>query len=157
MKNIKSILSILLVLVWMIVIYNFSNMPSDESDEKSKGFINETIEIITKVTNKDLTEEEIKVKVDKLNYPVRKLAHASVYFILALFILNVIFDMQVPKTLKIYLITILICFLYAITDEYHQTFIDGRAGKFTDVLIDTSGATIACLIVMILSKKKSSS
>ena len=98
MKNIKSILSILLVLVWMIVIYNFSNMPSDESDEKSKGFINETIEIITKVTNKDLTEEEIKVKVDKLNYPVRKLAHASVYFILALFILNVIFDMHRIKT-----------------------------------------------------------
>lgn len=138
----------------MVVIFNFSHMPSDESDEKSKGLINEAIEIIVKATNEELSEDEIKVVVDRLNYPVRKVAHASVYFVLALFILNVIFDVKSPKTWKIYAITILICFLYAITDEYHQTFIAGRTGKFTDVLIDTLGASIACTLVILFSRRK---
>lgn len=154
MKNLKLIISILLVLIWMVVIFNFSHMPSDESDEKSKGLINEAIEIIVKATNEELSEDEIKVVVDRLNYPVRKVAHASVYFVLALFILNVIFDVKSPKTWKIYAITILICFLYAITDEYHQTFIAGRTGKFTDVLIDTLGASIACTLVILFSRRK---
>lgn len=33
--------------------------------------------------------------------------------------------------------------LYAITDEYHQTFVFGRNGTWIDVLIDSTGAAIA--------------
>ncbi len=32
-------------------------------------------------------------------------------------------------------------------DEWHQTFIPSRTGMFSDVLIDTAGATLACLVV----------
>jgi VanZ family protein len=38
---------------------------------------------------------------------------------------------------------ILITLLYAATDEYHQTFVDGRHGSPIDVLIDAAGIAIA--------------
>ena len=36
--------------------------------------------------------------------------------------------------------------LYAATDEVHQLFVPGRAGLFTDVLIDATGAAIGLLV-----------
>ncbi len=36
--------------------------------------------------------------------------------------------------------------LYAATDEVHQLFVPGRAGLFTDVLIDATGAAIGLLL-----------
>lgn len=33
--------------------------------------------------------------------------------------------------------------LYAISDEYHQTFVPGRDGSVTDVLVDAAGACLA--------------
>ena len=38
--------------------------------------------------------------------------------------------------------------LYAATDEWHQTFVPGRAGQFQDVLIDACGALIGALLAM---------
>ena len=35
---------------------------------------------------------------------------------------------------------------YAITDEYHQTFVEGRHGSPVDVLIDAAGIAIAMAI-----------
>ena len=34
---------------------------------------------------------------------------------------------------------------YAMTDEFHQTFIEGRHGTPVDVVIDSVGITAACL------------
>jgi VanZ family protein len=36
---------------------------------------------------------------------------------------------------------------YAITDEFHQTFISGRSGSPVDVLIDSAGAAIAAVLL----------
>ena len=43
-------------------------------------------------------------------------------------------------------------FCYASTDEFHQLFIPGRSGQFTDVCIDTAGAAIGLLLLAILLK-----
>ena len=37
----------------------------------------------------------------------------------------------------------LITIAYAISDEYHQSFVEGRHGSPVDVLIDTAGVAIA--------------
>ena len=39
-----------------------------------------------------------------------------------------------------------IALLYAISDEFHQTFVDGRQGSPVDVLIDSAGIAIAWAI-----------
>jgi VanZ family protein len=39
-----------------------------------------------------------------------------------------------------------IALAYAATDEFHQTFVEGRHGTPVDVLIDAAGVTIAILL-----------
>ena len=45
-----------------------------------------------------------------------------------------------------------VTFLYACTDEIHQLFVPGRAGKFTDVLIDTTGGIIMLLFIALVTR-----
>ncbi|MEW8956524.1 VanZ family protein, partial [Clostridium sp.] len=56
--------------------------------------------------------------------------------------------------------SVIFSFLYAVTDEFHQTFIPGRVGSFKDVLIDTTGALICAIVITLLiafkNKKKKS-
>jgi VanZ family protein len=37
--------------------------------------------------------------------------------------------------------------LYAVSDEYHQTFVAGRAGSSLDVAIDTAGALVVASLL----------
>lgn len=47
--------------------------------------------------------------------------------------------------------------LYAVTDEYHQSFVAGRSSSVWDVLVfDNLGALISILLVTHLKKNKSS-
>lgn len=41
----------------------------------------------------------------------------------------------------------LLAFLYAVSDEFHQTFVPGRNGTVTDVFIDTLGAGLGLGLV----------
>lgn len=167
-KGIKVVTSIFIVLTWMIIIYYFSAMPSETSNENSKKVIKSVVEktkgsvkVNTDIENNNSKIAQIKSEtnkiVDKLNKPLRKCMHASVYFILAILIFN-LFRIYNLKNYKNALLTIIISFLYACTDEYHQTFIKGRTGQFADTLIDTFGAIFGviciCIAVKIIKKIK---
>ena len=45
------------------------------------------------------------------------------------------------------LVALLISSGYAATDEFHQTFVEGRHGTPVDWLIDTAGAALMALVV----------
>ncbi len=151
----KSIIITLLIIAWCIVIFAFSNMPSDESNEKSKETINEaiekTLEVInrTGITDKHLSERKMNSVIDKLNKPLRKCMHASVYFVLAILLFIGLKTFKI-KGWKLFILPIIGCFIYACTDESHQLFIDGRSSQFTDVIIDTTGAVICVIIVNVI-------
>jgi VanZ family protein len=49
---------------------------------------------------------------------------------------------------------LLICVAYAASDEYHQTFVDGRYGEPTDVLIDTAGALAAAALISLKRRRE---
>lgn len=40
--------------------------------------------------------------------------------------------------------------VYAATDEIHQLFVAGRAGRFSDVVIDSAGALLGVLVFALL-------
>ena len=46
--------------------------------------------------------------------------------------------------------TIVIGILYAISDEFHQSFSPGRTPKVTDVYIDTLGIILGVLLVILI-------
>lgn len=52
------------------------------------------------------------------------------------------------------LIAAVITVAYAISDEYHQTFVDGRVGSPRDVLIDSAGVLAAWLLSRWLARRR---
>lgn len=51
-------------------------------------------------------------------------------------------------------LVVFIAYLYAISDEIHQSFVPGRTGRFRDTLIDLIGILIGILIFAKLFSKK---
>lgn len=47
-------------------------------------------------------------------------------------------------------ISLLVGLIYAITDEYHQSFVAGRGPSARDVCIDTAGVFIGIIIILII-------
>lgn len=130
---------------WMIVIFMFSNQPAVISDENSQFII--------------VLFKKLGINLDSMigtlaNFMVRKAAHFTEYFILYFLIYIAIREyMSIKKAL---IISLLIVFLYASTDEIHQLFIPGREGRFRDVMIDTSGGFLCLIINYFVTFKKSS-
>jgi VanZ family protein len=48
-----------------------------------------------------------------------------------------------------------VAFIYAMTDEFHQAFVPSRQGSMWDVLLDTSGAAVALLILWAIVRRRS--
>lgn len=80
-----------------------------------------------------------------LNHFVRKAGHAWEFMILAIF--TVITLRKTTLVKKAYLISILICVLYAILDEFHQSYVPGRTPLLSDILIDFCGAVLGLSLV----------
>ena len=150
-KNIKIIAIWLLVILFEVLIFYFSNMNTYDSNSKSKNIMSSVIDtvmimkeklgLIDEVPN----EKEKQILIEKLNPPFRKCIHFGTYFILAILIVKAL-NLSAQETSSKVFWTIIICFLLAILDEYHQTFIYGRTGSFKDVLIDTVGSIMGIYI-----------
>lgn len=134
-----------------------SSMNTDESNGKSKKVINEIIEKTVETTNdlgitdKHPNENKMKQVISRLNKPFRKVAHASEYFVLALLFINSLKNSGI-KGKRIYFFAIMLCFVYACSDEFHQLFVEGITGQFSDVIIDTAGAVIRTIVIHIIFK-----
>lgn len=137
-----------LIILWMIVIFMFSNQKAVESSKLSDGLILRSVRIIEKINHKQYSDEEI---LKRFIYPVRKLAHVTIYFILGFLVYLYIKDLKIDNKI---IISILICVLYATSDEIHQLFILGRSGEVKDVLIDTLGSVLGILFLKILKSNK---
>lgn len=75
------------------------------------------------------------------NGNIRKLAHFSIYFALACMVYISFAILGVKKMLR-FILTIAICFCFALADEYHQR-LTGRTSMLSDVYLDTFGAFCA--------------
>ena len=90
----------------------------------------------------DIEKDEL---INKLDHPIRKIAHGSVYFILAILVCFSLsnYNLDIKKFI---IISFLICFFYSISDEIHQLFVLGRSGEIKDVIIDSIGSFIGIMI-----------
>ena len=84
---------------------------------------------------------------------VRKAAHMCEYALLTLTLIYGFYKNHYPIQ-KIMIYSLIGTFLYACSDEMHQLFIGGRAGQFTDVLIDTCGGCLTIIFYYVLTKLK---
>ena len=78
-------------------------------------------------------------KSNKLSKGRTENAHFFAYLILGLLVVNGLRSSGILGFKNMGL-AILLCLLYAISDEVHQLFVPGRGGQVKDVLIDSAGS-----------------
>lgn len=137
-KSMTEYLPFILLLAWMAVIFTFSNQANSNA----------------------ATEEYF----GSLNYIVRKTAHVLEYTILcglAYWSYRKVQTLRsaasealsqkqkAPVAFACLLPPFLFTVLYAISDEWHQSFVPGRSAEVSDVLIDSSGALLFCVFLLL--------
>ena len=144
---IKSIVFTVLSVSVMIIIFLFSSQTGDESREMSDQVRAVLEAIILNVMGAGELQERVFGTLELL---LRKGAHAFLYALLGLFVAAALDSYGVKKNR--FLITIVFCFFYAVSDETHQYFVDGRNAAFTDVIIDTIGACAGYYVFYLFTK-----
>lgn len=142
-------LSFLPALAIMYMIYSFSGQTGEESGNLSYEVSVKLVEIGNQVLEKGLQDWEISEVAARIEYPVRKLAHMSEYFILAVAV-SLPFYVYGLRGFPLMLVAGLICVGFAAGDEYHQSFVDGRGPSVIDVGIDSIGVFFGILTVRIV-------
>lgn len=95
-----------------------------------------------------------------LTFLVRKGAHIFAYFVLGILMVNALRRVNLSKFKfnRPAVLSIIVCALYAASDEFHQLFISGRSGEIRDIMIDScaamAGVFVVSIIVRILQKSK---
>ena len=135
-----------IVILWMALIFFLSHQLAMESSELSSGITKRLYDIIK------LIAPDIRLDQGSLNYIIRKSAHFSIYLILGLLVANGLLYSNLSIINSI-LIALMICILYAISDEIHQIFIPGRCGQVSDVLLDSLGGLVGILLLNVFKKQ----
>lgn len=148
----KKLFHSILVIIWMFVIFNFSSQNGPKSTNTSDVVTSMVVNVTTSVTNKNVSREEVKKRVEDSTFLVRKTAHFTEYLILGILVLQLLSDYtKINKRMLI--VSLIICYLYAVSDEVHQIFIPGRTAKVLDTFIDGAGSLVGIVIYSIYQSK----
>lgn len=142
---IKKVLLVTVTIIWMSLIFYFSHQSGSLSSGFSDKIVNFMIDIFIKNFDNLPSLEQIKIHND-FSFVIRKLAHYTEYFILGI-LLFLTMKSFFKKELIVYIISSSIGVFYAISDEFHQSFIDSRTPAAIDVLIDSIGLLTAIFLI----------
>ena len=146
---VKRIILIILIITNCIVIFCFSAQKGDDSSGLSAKVVDFTVSKVYP----DIDKSNDNGLMENLTTVVRKSAHFSIYTCLGIltYTFTGTYNLNIKKRI---IYTIAFCLAYACSDEFHQTFVEGRSGEIRDVCIDTSGSFFGALIVMGVQKIK---
>ncbi|MBR5515267.1 MAG: VanZ family protein [Clostridia bacterium] len=144
---------IIIILLWalvfscMVLIFTMSSEPAVVSSETSGNTLRAILKIVYPGF-RDLEESEQQPIIDKYQHFIRKTAHFTVYTLLGILV-----SLAMAQHTKSFLLpSYLIGTLYAVSDEIHQLYVPGRSGQISDVLLDSAGVLLGCLLIFILYK-----
>ncbi|MCM1105200.1 MAG: VanZ family protein [Clostridium sp.] len=142
-------MSFLPAILVMALIFRFSAQTGTESAKLSSKVSRYVVTGTEHVFGIRLTQEQMEQAVEQIHYYVRKLAHMTIYFVLAV---SVAFPLYVYGVRGIWLMLTagVICVGYAGLDEYHQSFVAGRGPSVKDVAIDGIGVFLGIIFTRIL-------
>ena len=135
-----------ILIVYMI--FAFSAQDGTTSSNLSYKVSHELVSVADRALDLDLTDRQISRCISKIHFYVRKIAHFSEYFLLAV---SVAIPLYVYGIRGIWLVLTaeILCAGFAGLDEIHQLFVKGRGASVRDVLIDSCGALIGIIFVRI--------
>ncbi len=150
------VLFFILLVLWMGVIFFFSAKPAENSTKMSLA-VGGVIGKLLIPEFEEWNEKEQDAFAEKIDFVVRKSAHACEYAVLGiLFFIN--YQCRIRSIKRIAGMSILSVILYAVTDELHQLFVPGRSGQIADVILDSGGGVggvvLSVLLLYIIRKRK---
>lgn len=144
-KNIGAFIYWMMVILWMFLIFNLSSQVAEQSDQLSTGITEFIVNTIKNIV------PQLDLDVREWDHIIRKNAHFFVYLILGILVLNAL-RRSGATGMKSLAVALVICVLYAASDEVHQFFVDGRSAQITDVLIDSFGICVGIGVYLLASK-----
>ena len=137
-----------LTIALMVMIFLFSSQKAEESQQTSEGLTKKILMCFE--VFREFSEEKQTSIIKGVQFIVRKSAHFSAYGALGLSLYSAL--LLTFKRKFLWLTAFVGSVLYAVSDEIHQYFIPGRSMELRDVLIDSSGAFLGIILVMIIMK-----
>lgn len=131
-------IALLATLSWMGVIFYLSHQPAEASSELSGRFAKLVMGLLSLLP--------ITFDGEVLHFFIRKGAHFFAYMVLGFLMYHSVRLFSERKPIENVLFALILSVIYAMTDEWHQTFIPGRSGELRDVLIDSVGSLTGILI-----------
>lgn len=141
----------ILALVWMCVIFAFSAQTREESSVVSEGLSYRMVNSTGFLLHLHLDEEQLREIAASIENFVRKGAHMTEYAILAILLFIWIGRWEIA-VLHRSCAAVMAAAFYAGSDEFHQLFVAGRAGRISDVLIDSAGALLGLALFLLLGR-----
>lgn len=136
-------------IMMMYLIFSFSAQDGTASGNLSYKVSEIIVESANEAFELNWSQGEIAAYIQKIHHPVRKLAHMTEYFILAI---TVSFPLYVYGVRGLWLPILAggICVGFAALDEYHQSFVAGRGPSKKDVGIDSIGVLAGVLMMQFI-------
>lgn len=144
----RKIIFMVISIIWMGIIFAFSARDGEESQDDSHEVGLAIGRLIVPHFEEKSEEQQMEFAKD-IDHLIRKLAHATEYGILGMLLCCAFYDTR--KKIRWY-IPWGITTLYAATDEIHQVFVPGRDGNAVDVCIDSAGAFVGCILILLFFK-----
>lgn len=132
------------VLLWMAVIFSASS--DSHSYEHSSRLVEPFLHW--------LFPKMSQMNIEKIHHVLRKCAHLAEYAVFAVLLWRALcLSKDNPPAWSWPKIggTLLLVFLYAASDEFHQRFVPTRTPLVSDVFIDTAGGTLGLLVLWLFS------
>ena len=119
-------LSFLPALVMMYLIFNFSAQSGDVSGQLSGSVTTDLVEFCSQIFDQGWNAQQILHYAGLLEHYVRKAAHVTEYFLLAVTIAFPLYVYRI-RGWKLVLSAGIFCMGFAGLDEWHQSFVPGRS------------------------------
>lgn len=141
----------------MIFIFIMSSKDATASSNISKSFTREVLEFILKGFD-GMSKQRQELIISNLQFIIRKSAHAFIYTVLGMLFTGAFLTFDRITKIKRFLVPFVCSAAYAVSDEIHQLFVQGRSCELRDICIDSAGVAIGILFVLLVfslySKKK---
>ena len=143
--SILKLFSFLPAIAMMTVIYSFSAQTGAESGELSYEISYEIVEARDIILNTGLSEEQLSMQAHGIHHYVRKAAHMTEFFLLAICVSFPLYVYGV-RGFRLFLFSGLFCVGFACLDEFHQSYVSDRGPSVKDVCIDSIGILLGCIL-----------
>ena len=142
----KKIIKWILVLLCMGLIFYFSSQGRVASMNQSRRIMN----LFGLYEEREVIYEDGYEDNDII---FRKVAHGIEFFVLTLLVCSLVSEYNANLS-KILLISFIVCFIYACSDELHQLLVSGRSGELRDIVIDNIGNGLGILSYYLFKRRR---